>query len=251
MEADNLEISLFLRRLKAILGRSTNQLDLISKDSLNLVVTILTSYENQHPSNSSENDIRNLTEDTSFVFKRNIHCRCCDVSMMKLHSLFKRSMLSDNQQKWRHFLYKQKSFAMTQAAFNIHVASEQHKNGGTTTNTQEQIHETSGSPERSESSLNTNADSINSFDPTKTNDFFKLVKFEANNLANRSNARAASEKKIIEVVTKYVMAYNLGFNVHQYGSTIFGFGGSVDLNIWVDTCKEHIFNSSGKFVYFK
>lgn len=126
---------------------------------------------------------------------------------------------------------------MTQAAFNIHISSEQHNNGGTTTNIQDQNHETSVSPVRSESSLNNEAKSINSFDLTKPGDFFELVKFEANNLSKRSSARKASETKIIEVITKYVKAYNVHFNVYQYGSTTFGFGGSVDLNILVDTCK--------------
>lgn len=131
---------------------------------------------------------------------------------------------------------------MTQTAFNIHISSEQHKNGGTTTNTHEQNQQTTPS----DSSLNTVAETVNSFDLTKSSDFFELVKHEANNLSNRSNARKAFEAKIIEIITKYVKAYNVSFDVHPYGSTTFGFGGSVDLNILVDTCKEIIFDLNEK-----
>lgn len=78
-EADNLEIGLFLRRLKSILESTEDQPD----ETLSVVVTLLSSYAKRHFKDSNENDIRNFMEDTNFVFKRNILCRSCDVSMMK------------------------------------------------------------------------------------------------------------------------------------------------------------------------
>lgn len=75
----------------------------------------------------------------------------------------------------------------------------------------------------------------NTFSPPISKDIFKSIEAEAANLLARSDDRIQAEKQIIEQITKYIKMYKSNLNVHQYGSTTYGFGNTVDLNILVET----------------
>lgn len=60
----------------------------------------------------------------------------------------------------------------------------------------------------------------------------------ATNLLTRTPERIAHESKIIAIITETIEKCCKLFTIHQYGSTAFGFGGSVDLNLLVQIC-EH------------
>lgn len=129
---------------------------------------------------------------------------------------------------------------MTQTEFESHIGSEQHKSGGKTTNIQQQLPDISSlSIAHSESFHSTDgAESIKSQSSfTIGTDLVALIATEANDLLTRKNQRIQFEKEIVAMVCKRVKLYNSRFHVHQYGSTTYGFGGSSDLNILVDTCR--------------
>lgn len=73
--------------------------------------------------------------------------------------------------------------------------------------------------------------------PTNTSFNFESIEAEVKRYLNRSSARIQSEIRIIELVTKYAKLHDSSFNVYQYGSSTYGFGGSVDLNILIATGK--------------
>lgn len=126
---------------------------------------------------------------------------------------------------------------MNEAAFKSHFSSDLHQNGGTTAKIQQQCQGSSVVSAQKTSSLNDVA-KMKLLDSPKSSDVFELAKVEVNNLLTRSKKRIKAERKIIETVSKYIKANDERFNVYQYGSSTYGFGGSVDLNILVDTCKK-------------
>lgn len=78
--------------------------------------------------------------------------------------------------------------------------------------------------------------------PSNINNIFEYIEDEAKNYLNRSNDRIQAEKQIMQLITGYAKSYNSNFNVYQHGSTTYGFGGSVDLNILIDTGKIRFIN---------
>lgn len=70
---------------------------------------------------------------------------------------------------------------------------------------------------------------------TNSNNIFKSIEAEAAHMLTRSDDRIQAENEIIEIITKYIKMYKSDLNVHQYGSTTYGFGNTVDLNILVET----------------
>lgn len=73
--------------------------------------------------------------------------------------------------------------------------------------------------------------------PTNTSFNFESIEAEAKQYLNRSSTRIQSEIQIIELITKYATSHNNKCNVYQHGSTTYGFGGPVDLNVFINTGK--------------
>lgn len=238
-EKVNLEISLFVRQLQSFLDLQNNAQpsdEAKDTDTLDIIVKLLSSYEKRNPHKLGGDDIRNFVDDSNFDFVRYVHCRLCNVSIQ----LFRCSLRYLSTQQWPHCLNTQTSFKMTQHAFENHIGSEQHKNGGQAANIQQK---SNASIAHSESFHSIDgAESIKSQGSFDVTEIFGLIETEATNLLTRTNQRIQSEKEIIAMVSKYVQMYNGRFNVHQYGSTTFGFGGTVDLNILVDTSKFLIYS---------
>lgn len=66
------------------------------------------------------------------------------------------------------------------------------------------------------------------------------IETEVFQLLNRTPERIDNETKIIASITHFVQTICKNVAVHQYGSTTFGFGGPVDLNLLVDMCEYWI-----------
>lgn len=78
------------------------------------------------------------------------------------------------------------------------------------------------------------------------------IDLEARSLLTRTSERIEDEATVIAALTKTVESCCQQFTVHQYGSTTFGFGGSVDLNLFVQTGElpNYVPKCVLKFIFF-
>lgn len=73
--------------------------------------------------------------------------------------------------------------------------------------------------------------------PVPSNVLVELVE-RVDSIMIRTDERIRFESGILEFMSQYIRALARDdFVVHQYGSTTYGFGGDVDLNIWIETGK--------------
>lgn len=63
----------------------------------------------------------------------------------------------------------------------------------------------------------------------------------------RSDERVRTEQRILELISLHLRALHPGLIAHQYGSTTYGFGGHVDLNIWIETGKYVHTNTDAEY----
>lgn len=80
--------------------------------------------------------------------------------------------------------------------------------------------------------------------PPVSKEVFDLIEYEVSRLLHRSEHRIKSEKQIIDIVSTRIKSYDSCFVVHLFGSSTYGFGDSVDLNILVDTSGSFIITNS-------
>lgn len=71
------------------------------------------------------------------------------------------------------------------------------------------------------------------------NDVFDLIEYEVSQFLHRSEHRINTEKQIIDIVSAHMKSFNASFDVHPHGSSTYGFGGSVDFNILIETGIDH------------
>lgn len=71
--------------------------------------------------------------------------------------------------------------------------------------------------------------------PSFSEGIFDIIEYEVSHLLHRSEHRIKSEKQIIDIVSAHMKSENSRFDVHTFGSSTYGFGDSVDLNILIDT----------------
>lgn len=95
------------------------------------------------------------------------------------------------------------------------------------------------------------AESTKSSDIQYPIDIFNEIQVKASQYLSRTDQSVRLERQIFGTISKYLTQFNGLFNVHQYGSTTYGFGGDVDLNIMVDTCKLLLFTCLNSIILDK